>query len=73
MLKWNYTYDEKKKKKSHFHRICVECSTGEFFFVISRGRLFILAPLFSFNIPPLLGATFSDLDRGESDLIYSLH
>ena len=41
---------------SHFESTCVECSTCEFFVIMSRGRLFILIPLLSFKGPPLLDA-----------------
>ena len=72
MLKWNYTYDEKKNHTSI--EFALNAQQANFFCNCKRKTVYlILAPLFSFNIPPLLGATFSDLDRGESDLIYSLH
>ena len=45
---------------SYFQITYVECSTGKFLVVISRGGLFLLTPLVSFNGPPLAGAVTTD-------------
>ena len=52
--------------------LALNAQQAKFLVVISRARLFILTPLFSFNGPVPKNSAFRDMDRGESDVICSL-